>query len=277
MFALLEPPASGGRRLDRLTRALRARTAGRRVPPTLDLSPGTEHPLTRAGRELRVRVLELADPDDGGHVLVFGAITENCLVRLHSACLYGDALGSQDCDCGPELDRAMDLIQDEGSGVLVYLRQEGRGAGLLTKARGLRLSEERGVDTFTAYRLLGVEPDPRRYTPAAESLLALGLSSVRLLTNNPRKVRELEAAGLAVTMVGLHPPPGSARAARYLAAKRRRAGHRLPLHYRSRTLIPVLALGVAGGGIAVGCAGFVALGAGVTLAGCAIAVIARTG
>ncbi|MEV6279771.1 GTP cyclohydrolase II [Nocardia sp. NPDC051832] len=191
--------------------------------------PETAHRLTRKGRELQVRVLELTDVRDGGFVLIFGEIDDDCLVRIHSRCLYGDALGSDDCDCGPELDKAMDLIQGKGSGVLVYLEQEGRGAGLIAKARGLRDGDLTGADTFTSYRSMGLPEDSRSYELAAKSLAALGLNTVRLLTNNPDKAHALRAAGIAVTPVPLLTRARSARARQYLEAKRKRRRHWIPI------------------------------------------------
>jgi GTP cyclohydrolase II len=189
----------------------------------------TGHRLTRKGRELDVRVVPIPHEANGGHALVFGQVTDGCLVRIHSRCLYGEALRSDDCDCGPELDTAMDRIQKAGSGVLVYLEQEGRGAGLTNKARGLHLSEVCDLDTFDSYERLGFGADARSYELAAKSLAALGLTSVRLLTNNPDKVRALEDAGLAVTVVPLHIKPRSERARKYLEAKRSRRGHMIPV------------------------------------------------
>ncbi|BDT87212.1 GTP cyclohydrolase II [Nocardia cyriacigeorgica] len=188
----------------------------------------TGHRFTRGGRDIRVRVQEVAGGAGDGHVLVFGEPADNCLVRVHSRCLYGEALGSQDCDCGPELAKALDRIQDEGAGVLVYLEQEGRGCGLVAKAHGYRESERSGADTFTSYERLGLPADARTYTHAATSLLGLGLSRVRLLTNNPDKVAALTAAGIAVTAVPLATTPLSDRAAQYLEAKRQRRGHWIP-------------------------------------------------
>lgn len=171
---------------------------------------------------------ELADAADGGHVLVFGGVADGCLVRLHSRCLYGEVLGFQDCDCGPELELAMDRIQQEGAGVLVYLEQEGRGAGLVNKARGLRVSQRRDLDTFDSYQQLGLCADARDFTVAAAALAGLGLRSVRLMTNNPDKVAAVRAAGIAVEVVTLHTEPATEAARRYLRAKRVRRGHLLP-------------------------------------------------
>ncbi|GAB4586133.1 GTP cyclohydrolase II [Nocardia sp. IFM 10818] len=284
MSTTVQPPTEGGltlarrrERIRRLTDPIAPSSWKKRRPLRLDELPTTEHQLTRKGQEMRVRVEPLDVGIDGGHLLVFGSITDHCLVRIHSRCLYGDVLGSQDCDCGPELARTMDMIQHEGMGVLIYLEQEGRGAGLATKARGLQLTEELGVDTFTAYAMLGEEPDRRCYGSAAKSLATLGLSSVRLITNNPEKVAAVRDAGLAVTAVPVHTTPESRRAARYLTAKRRHGRHRLPFHYRSRLLVPVMATVVAGAGALVAFGGFVLLGGFVALAGSLIAVVGATG
>ncbi|MEV0466800.1 GTP cyclohydrolase II RibA [Nocardia tengchongensis] len=183
----------------------------------------TAHSLFRNGRELRVRVTEVRDETGIGHMLIFGEPVDGCLVRIHSRCLYGDVLASQDCDCGPELALAMDLIQQEGGqGVLFYLEQEGRGEGLEVKAMGLHIGEETGVDTFDAYRALGHPDDRRTYDHAAFALAALGLRSVRLMTNNPDKVAAVERAGLAVTAVPLVTEPQNERAAQYMEAKAKR-------------------------------------------------------
>ncbi|MFI5719215.1 GTP cyclohydrolase II [Nocardia sp. NPDC051750] len=188
----------------------------------------TGHRFTRNGHESQVRVFAVDDNPDLGHVLVFGDPVDGCLVRIHSRCLYGEALDSQDCDCGPELRKSLDLIQQAGSGVLVYLEQEGRGAGLIAKALGYREAERTGSDTFTAYRNLGIPVDSRGYQHAAKSLQDLRLSRVRLLTNNPDKVAALVRAGIEVKAEPLYTPPLSARAAAYLEAKRRRRGHWIP-------------------------------------------------
>jgi 3,4-dihydroxy 2-butanone 4-phosphate synthase/GTP cyclohydrolase II len=191
--------------------------------------PGeTAHRFTRKGHEIQVSVIEVDGGPAYGHVLVFGQPGDECLVRIHSRCLYGDALRSDDCDCGPELDKALDLIQAAGAGVLVYLEQEGRGAGLVAKARGYRHSELEGTDTFTSYEALGYPPDARTYHHAATSLKKLGLKSILLLTNNPDKADEIRSAGFAVSVVPLGTRPLSARAAAYLEAKRRRRNHWIP-------------------------------------------------
>lgn len=189
----------------------------------------TEHRFTRNGHESPLQVLPVVDGEPQfGHTLVFGRPADGCLVRIHSRCLYGEALESQDCDCGPELRLSLDLIQEAGHGVLVYLEQEGRGLGLIAKAQGYGVAERAGVDTFAAYRSLGFPEDARGYAHAADSLRKLGLTRVRLLTNNPEKVEAVRAAGIDVTIEPLYTPPLSERAAAYLEAKRRRRGHWIP-------------------------------------------------
>ncbi|MEV0296443.1 GTP cyclohydrolase II [Nocardia sp. NPDC050710] len=187
------------------------------------------HRFARKGRELPVRVIELSDRGDGGgHILVFGDLIDDCLVRVHSRCLYGESLGSDDCDCGPELDKALDMIVEEKAGVLVYLEQEGRGAGLINKARGYAESERAGTDTFASYEQLGLDADARSYGNAADALAGLGITKVRLLTNNPAKAEALREAGLEVSPIPLVTKLLSERAAQYLEAKRRFRGHWIP-------------------------------------------------
>ncbi|MEU6584846.1 GTP cyclohydrolase II [Nocardia sp. NPDC046763] len=207
---------------------------------------------------MEVRIVEVNHNAIYGHALIFGNPRNGCLVRVHSRCLYGDALASEDCDCGPELMEALDQIQCEGHGVLVYLEQEGRGAGLLNKARGYRLSQERGIDTFASYRALGLPPDSRTYAHAAETLLQLGLQSIRLLTNNPDKAEALREEGLVITTVPLVTEPRNQSVRDYLAAKRVHRGHRIPrwwwLHRWSNRVCSAAALllfGLASAALAI--------------------------
>jgi GTP cyclohydrolase II len=146
------------------------------------------------------------------------------LVRLHSECLTGDVFGSLKCDCGPQLKEALRIIGDAGGGVLLYLRQEGRGIGLANKLRAYAL-QDRGLDTVDANRRLGFADDERDYAHAAAILRALGVSEVRLLTNNPAKVAGLEAAGIAVVERVAHHMPANPHNADYLATKRNKSGH----------------------------------------------------
>lgn len=145
------------------------------------------------------------------------------LVRLHSECLTGDVFASLKCDCGPQLQAALRLIAEAG-GILLYLRQEGRGIGLANKIRAYAL-QDRGLDTVEANRRLGFADDERDFGVAAAMLRALGVESVRLLTNNPAKVRGLEAAGLTVSDRVAHHMPVNPHNADYLATKKAKSGH----------------------------------------------------
>jgi GTP cyclohydrolase II len=167
--------------------------------------------------------------DDGQeHVaLVVGAFGgKPPLVRLHSECLTGDVFGSLKCDCGPQLRQALHIIGEAGGGVLLYLRQEGRGIGLINKIRAYSL-QDRGFDTVDANRRLGFADDERDYGHAAAMLRALGVGEVRLLTNNPNKVQGLEAAGIKVVERVAHQMPANPHNADYLGTKRKRSGHLL--------------------------------------------------
>src|SRR5689334_12005062 len=146
------------------------------------------------------------------------------LVRLHSECLTGDVFGSLKCDCGPQLKEALRIIGDAGGGVLLYLRQEGRGIGLANKLRAYAL-QDRGIDTVEANLRLGFGVDERDYAHAAAMLRALGILEARLLTNNPAKVAGLEAAGIKVVERVAHHMPANPHNADYLATKRKKSGH----------------------------------------------------
>jgi 3,4-dihydroxy 2-butanone 4-phosphate synthase/GTP cyclohydrolase II len=150
------------------------------------------------------------------------------LVRLHSQCLTGDVFGSARCDCGEQLDAALAAMEKAGSGVLVYMFDEGRGIGLLNKIRAYALQDQ-GRDTVEANHALGFAADMRDYKAGAHVLFDLGARQVRLMTNNPDKVRSLEEYGLTVTeRVPIEIPPGKANRA-YLRTKRTRFGHLLSL------------------------------------------------
>lgn len=148
------------------------------------------------------------------------------LVRLHSECLTGDVLGSLKCDCGPQLRVALSEIAASGWGILLYLRQEGRGIGLINKLRAYQLQDQ-GFDTVDANLRLGFAVDARDFGVAARMLRLLGVGSVRLLTNNPAKVAGLESAGISVTERVSHQVPHNPHNERYLATKRDRTGHQL--------------------------------------------------
>jgi 3,4-dihydroxy 2-butanone 4-phosphate synthase/GTP cyclohydrolase II len=160
--------------------------------------------------------------------LVLGDVegADDVLVRVHSECLTGDVFHSLRCDCGPQLDAALGAIAEEGSGVLLYMAQEGRGIGLLNKLKAYELQEQ-GLDTVEANLALGFAADAREWGIGCQILADLGLSTIRLLTNNPKKVSGLQAYGLRVTeQVPIETPPNDENR-RYLAAKRDKLGHRL--------------------------------------------------
>jgi len=152
------------------------------------------------------------------------------LVRLHSECLTGDILGSLKCDCGPQLDAALAAMAEEaaagGWGVLLYLRQEGRGIGLINKLRAYRLQDQ-GFDTVDANNRLGLPTEARDFPVAARMLELLGVHAIRLMTNNPQKVAALEAEGVTVAERVPHQLPPNPHNLRYLATKRDRTGHLL--------------------------------------------------
>jgi 3,4-dihydroxy 2-butanone 4-phosphate synthase/GTP cyclohydrolase II len=149
---------------------------------------------------------------------------EDVLVRMHSKCLTGDVFHSLRCDCGWQLHAAMEMIQREGRGVVVYLDQEGRGIGLLNKLKAYEIQDS-GVDTVEANERLGFKPDLRNYGIGAQILLDLGLRSIRVLTNNPRKLVGLEGYGLRVTGGVRIIAPSTEENAAYLSTKRAKLGH----------------------------------------------------
>jgi 3,4-dihydroxy 2-butanone 4-phosphate synthase/GTP cyclohydrolase II len=176
-----------------------------RVIPFLQKSNGLEHIALIKGEWM---------PDEAIHV------------RVHSSCMTGDIFGSLRCECGEQLHKAMDMIEREGKGVIVYIKQEGRGIGLLNKIAAYKL-QDRGLDTVDANLHLGFRPDERDYGVGAQILRSLGITKMNLLTNNPVKRVGLEAYGLEVVKVipiEIEPNPYNRR---YLQAKRDRLGHTL--------------------------------------------------
>lgn len=173
----------------------------------VDLSTGKEH-----------IALTLGDFSDGAPVLA----------RVHSECLTGDALFSQRCDCGAQLEFALKQIAEAGRGAVLYLRQEGRGIGLLNKIRAYQL-QDAGADTVEANETLGFPADLRRYDLCKPMLDHLGIKAVRLMTNNPRKVRALEAIGVVVTERLKIDAGHNAANRRYLSTKVAKLGHMLTL------------------------------------------------
>jgi 3,4-dihydroxy 2-butanone 4-phosphate synthase/GTP cyclohydrolase II len=167
--------------------------------------------------------------DSQTHVaLVCGDLGDgkDVLVRVHSKCLTGDVFGSCRCDCGPQLDAALGRIQKEGRGILLYLNQEGRGIGLANKIRAYEL-QDGGLDTVEANERLGFKADQRDYGIGAQILHDLGVKTMRLLTNNPRKFVGLQGYGLAVSEAVALEIPASEHTRRYLTTKKEKLGHRL--------------------------------------------------
>lgn len=184
--------------------------------------------LPVAGAE-DAEIIAFRTPDAAGeHIaLLIGQPTGTPpLVRLHSECLTGDVLGSLKCDCGPQLHAAIREIASSGCGILLYLRQEGRGIGLVNKLRAYALQDQ-GFDTVDANTRLGFAIDARDFGVAARMLRLLGQDKVRLLTNNPEKVAGLERAGVTVIERVPHHLPSNPHNAQYLATKRDRTGHQL--------------------------------------------------
>jgi len=173
----------------------------------------------------------LNDIDDYEHLaLVKGHITpeKNVLVRVHSQCLTGDVFGSFRCDCGSQLEKAMDIVQKEGTGVILYMQQEGRGIGLANKLKAYAL-QDKGLDTVEANEELGFDADLRDYGVGAQILSALGVRNMRLMTNNPKKIKGLEGYGLVIrgrVPIETVPRPENIK---YLLTKCEKLGHIMKL------------------------------------------------
>src|SRR2546421_5783765 len=175
--------------------------------------------------------LYASNQDDKEHLaLLIGDVAhqQDVLVRVHSECFTGDVLGSLRCDCGEQLAQALQIIGQAGAGIIIYLRQEGRGIGLLDKLRAYNLQDQ-GYDTVDANVLLGHGEDERDYATAASILKDLGVPAVRLLTNNPLKIASLQACGIPVAARVPLPPRVTTENATYLLTKVQRMRHLLNL------------------------------------------------
>ena len=208
-----------------------------------------KHDCQNCEKQICVMIVAIADfPSIFGHFNIIGFVNNKdreehiaivkgeiigkagLLCRLHSSCLTGDALGSLRCDCGPQLEQSLKMIEKEGSGVILYMQQEGRGIGLLNKLRAYAL-QDNGFDTYDANVALGFRPDQREYEVAGAMLEKLGVETIRLITNNPEKIKQLEKHMEILERVPLDLPP-TKYSLNYLQTKKQRFGHLLEVHSR---------------------------------------------
>ena len=195
-------------------------------PGALAIAARAHLPVAAAERGEIVAFRHRADASEHVALLIGAPNGQPPLVRLHSECLTGDVLHSLKCDCGPQLDGALAAMASQGWGILLYLRQEGRGIGLINKLRAYALQDQ-GFDTVDANTRLGFDVDARDFGIAARMLTLLGQTEVRLLTNNPAKVEGLEAAGVTVAERVAHIHGVNPHNQAYLETKRDRSGHQL--------------------------------------------------
>ncbi len=182
--------------------------------------------------DFKLRAFKDESNDQDHLVLTKGTWTEDeaVLVRVHSSCLTGDIFGSCRCDCGPQLHKAMELIDKEGKGAIVYMNQEGRGIGLLNKLKAYKLQEE-GLDTYEANEKLGFKPDERDYGIGAQMLRAIGIRKMKLMSNNPKKRTGLIGYGLEIIENVPLEIQSNIHNERYLEAKRDKMGHTIKLDH----------------------------------------------
>lgn len=202
-------------------------------PGTLSVERVAEAKLPTEWGDFRIAGYRSLTSDEEFVVLYKGDLRPNvpALVRIHSQCLTGDVFASLKCDCGPQLHRTLQMIQEEGRGAVVYQQQEGRGIGILNKIRAYALQDE-GADTVEANERLDLPVDSRDYRQCAEVLFDLGLCKVKVISNNPGKLRALEEAGLEIVERVSIEVESSEPAARYLQTKKEKLGHLLELNHR---------------------------------------------
>src|SRR6266481_6224041 len=199
-------------------------------PQTLSVERVAEAKLPTEWGEFQIAGYRSLTSDEEYVVLYKGELRPDLptLVRIHSQCLTGDVFGSTKCDCGPQLHRTLQMIQEEGRGAVVYQQQEGRGIGILNKIRAYALQDE-GADTVEANERLDLPVDSRDYRQCAEVLFDLGLCKVKVISNNPGKLQALKDAGLEIVERVSIEVESSAPAAKYLRTKKEKMGHLLEL------------------------------------------------
>src|SRR5437588_8527577 len=199
-------------------------------PATLSIQRVAEAKLPTEWGEFRIAGYRSLTSTEEFVVLYKGEMRPNVptLVRIHSQCLTGDVFGSTKCDCGEQLHRTMQMIEEEGRGAIVYQQQEGRGIGILNKIRAYALQDE-GADTVEANERLDLPVDARNYRQCAEVLFDLGLCKVKMISNNPGKLKALEDAGLEIVERVSIEVETSESAAKYLQTKKEKLGHLLSI------------------------------------------------
>ena len=199
-----------------------------RSPESLSVERVAEAKLPTEWGEFRIAGYRSLESKEEFVVLYKGDLRPEIptLVRIHSQCLTGDVFASTKCDCGPQLHRTMQMIEEAGRGAVVYQQQEGRGIGIINKIRAYALQDQ-GADTVEANERLGLAVDWREYRQCAEVLFDLGLCKVRVISNNPGKLRALEEAGLEIVERVSIQVPAQEPASKYLQTKREKLGHLL--------------------------------------------------